>query len=320
MKRALIFLGIILLASFGWKALVLRGLHQMKEGKYGKMNRLLVENEKFDILFLGNSRYEYQITPGTMSLIDANGSQLKTYNAGLSSSNTRVHQAVLEHLIANEQSPELLVIGFDYLYWRYKSVDRINDINRYTPYISDPAIRDAITQFDKSAFIQHYFPPYFVTSFSDHSYHSAYKGYTQTYSHADSAFSAYGHWTPPAKALGAFYNLKENTPRMDENFQSEIDATRAIVNLCKENNIELVVMAPPIYQESYEFFIEDNFSTKDFKSLISELKLTLIDLSDTWISQQKDLFADEIHLNTKGLEPFNKMLEEKIQQHIATLF
>ncbi|MAM28979.1 MAG: hypothetical protein CMC13_08130 [Flavobacteriaceae bacterium] len=101
--------------------------------------------------------------------------------------------------------------------------------------------------------------------------------------------------------------------RIDKQFtnsgrsQLQLEALREIINICNQNNIELIGLKYPLTKE-YLNGIKDSSFRAD--SILISKKIKVCDFS-TLYENQDSLFANQDHLNERGGQLFTEVLFEK---------
>lgn len=127
---------------------------------------------------------------------------------------------------------------------------------------------------------------------------------------------------------GMINNGNSGIPRVEEwdinNMSKEgIQYLQKIVDFCKENNIELIMIMPP-FNNAYVYSVDRNIAPYDEINQFFEkyaksqnVRYYNFDLAKAKKdSIQDDCFADARHLNRKGAEVFSKLVGEVLSQSI----
>lgn len=317
MKKAGLVLTLLMLLSWGWKSVVLNGIYKAEQGQYGKLNEIFRGTNQYDVLFIGNSRIERQIQTDSLDFVSPNNEPLSAYNAGLMSCNGGIPLAILEHFISSGRTPKVLVVSFDFTTWTQPfMVEQLNDSKRYWPYLHIEPLKREVCAVAPQAYAMHYLPPYFITAFDDDFYRSSYEGYSGNYSFADSNNFLNGGYRPPPNLQRIDFNRLRSKTHIGPINKREIAIVERIVDCCKENNIQLIALNPPIYEGSMDFYRNNNPCWIMFQKLAKKHQLRVIEMSDTPLSKDKSLFLDELHLTREGVNQFNKMLSDSLRQLI----
>jgi len=88
---------------------------------------------------------------------------------------------------------------------------------------------------------------------------------------------------------------------------------------CKEQQIEVILVYPPIYIEGQEFIANQDEIIQGFQAFADKYDFMFLDYSDDELCLNKDYFYNASHMNKTGAELFTKKLctEIKKQENIS---
>ncbi len=86
------------------------------------------------------------------------------------------------------------------------------------------------------------------------------------------------------------------------------------MDICKEKGIQLVIVFPPAYYESYQYFknLPDVF--KIYQDLTNEYRIPFFNYADSPLSKSTENFYNSQHLNKKGATKFSVIFAEDLNK------
>lgn len=250
-----------------------------------------------DLLIMGSSRAAHHYVPSIIK--DTLG--LTVYNCGYDGCGIILAYSQLQ-LILKRYTPQCIVYeltpSFDFV-----EGDNLRYIKTMRPYYHTGVLDEIIQDVDKSEKIKN------VSSF---------------YRYNSSFMTILNDWLrlPETNAQGykpehmvAKKEPQKNTdytdPRNLDNYK--IKTLKEFVNLCKQNNILLVVAVSPLYT--------DDSTASVFNPIFDILKqegITFLDHScDSNFNWKRDYFSDSCHLNHEGATEFSKIISSELKQLIS---
>ena len=204
---------------------------------YVKMTYILANPEKFDSFIMGSSRVG-NIHPE--KIINE-----KCYNLSCSEGTPHEELANINTLISNGIIPKHIYLGVDSLSYT-DDYERHSEIGYLVPY--------EYAQSNPIKFYKMYLDPaYVVDSFLDTTIsHKKNRNYQRI-------FYDYG-WNSDYKTISEY--AFDNVPASigEKNYLDEtLDDIQQIVNICKENGIELTVFTNPMHTVTYEESVKQNY-------------------------------------------------------------
>lgn len=247
------------------------------------LNHYYIANEMTDsVLIFGSSRAIHHFNPKILE--DSLG--MTAYNCGLDGNGILYNYGRLLTIL-NRYTPRMIIYdvipSFDmekddytkYLQWqkRWYDVDGIAEIFHDVNPMEDVKMQSNLYRYNTS----------FIQMASDNIrplQDISYKGYKPLE----------GRMNYESKEM-------ESNPALWDDLK--LSYFRKFIELCKENDIELVISYSPWYNA------KDSRIYDGFSKLIDEYDLELIDLfSDSELVHNKDYFADASHLNSEGADAF----------------
>lgn len=272
----------------------------------GTINYVIKNSGVIDYIVLGSSRAKHGIDPSLLSSVKGNG-----YNLGINGTNIINSNIVLEILIKNEVKPKTIILQTDLRDFLHESNEKdISDqIKRLYPYREDGlALNKYIAMLSweerlKSKIDLYQFNGKIINIFFNYFKRKNIKannGYVPLYGQINQFNQPYNSSSTTVNEKYYFNNLM-------------LEALLDIQNMCIANNIKLIVVFPPFYNN--QFYDENNFKTLT-KDLTSRGVNNIIDISN--VNKYKDIqdsdnWKDEGHLNSTGTIKFTRILNSKIK-------
>ena len=266
-----------------------------KQGRLYNLTRTM-EQSTSEILIFGSSRAENQYNPAILS--DSLG--MTCYNAGYAGQSVFYHKALLE-VIVERYIPRLVIIDIK-TYELDKIQPDYDRLSALNPYVKrHPVIRETISlrKHEKIKHLSSIYP--FNSMFT-----RIIMGHTRikTKDSNENGFSPIeGVWSDSMKKR-TFNNDKP----LDEN---KINAFNRILSICKENDINLVAVISP----SFENQINTTSSIDYMIEKCKQQNIPVINFTNSADFRDNRLFHDISHLNATGADIFTSKLAGKIMNN-----
>jgi hypothetical protein len=272
--------------------------HFASKYKFDKRIGLLVDNKlDKDVLVLGSSRALNGIDPETIQ----NESKLSCYNLAMSGSNIVFHETMLDLVILSENHPKKIIYCIDdpgtLMDLDEKVIYRKEELY---PYVYNDAVNKIVAKrLDKSVWLTKFSP---------------------TYHHNVNFITAIKYLTRgPEKPTYDINNVDINGANLLEGNQAGKDSIRfkgplytfdkehveyaksfsSIISKCKKNNIELILVFPPL-------FFSPTIGLKERIIDLANNECVILDYSD--ILRDDDLFYNQGHLNKAGAIKISRLI------------
>lgn len=276
------------------------GLRKSDFGNLKEWREIINGKINADIIIQGTSRAWVQYNT---LIID---SLLKTnsYNFGMDGSPFDIQFVRFKTYLMNNKAPQIIIQNVD--------IDLL-DLNevvfqkyQFLPFLDNIEFKQLLEKGEIITLSDYYLP------------FSAYMGQPKAIQTGFEEFFNIKHYES-RKHNGFAANNSEWT---DENFKllskaGKIKWTKDLkaeklfnefISICKNNNIQLILVYAPVYTKYTQLVINFNQSNKYFKEIALKNNLTYLDYSHCSISSNKTYFYNGTHLNGKGAEVFTKML------------
>jgi len=107
-------------------------------------------------------------------------------------------------------------------------------------------------------------------------------------------------------------DVKKFTSPIDS---SKVSLMKKFITEMKNENIEIIMIYPPEFKEGQSLCQNRNKIISEFEKISKEFDLRLYNYSDSLISERKEFFYNNQHLNKRGAEIFTKDVTDLIKQN-----
>lgn len=308
MKRPLIFAIIAIVLLYAVREFEYAGIRRNAKGEFAKLRQTFIEKNDFDLLVIGSSRAECQFyTP----LIDS-ALKLRSFNIGMIGSVMPLTRATLEAYLVNSKAPKYVVLNID-IHSFSDNPDTVYNFPRYFAFLENEKLYEGLKARDKRFAYFKYLPFYSMPFYSSRYLNSSLRGWTGKPGKYDADYEQ--GFAPHVRKnrLGDF----DTIPVFDHAAPAFVWTELAKINqVCKQNNIELVLVASPLFHRRQEKVINYSDNLLYFRSFAKTHNLIFLDLSLDPIRMNKDLYADPTHLSKEGAILFTRHFCAEIGQYI----
>ena len=298
-KKTAVFTVIFIGLMFGLDFIYQQVYKKEQSTKFGKIFNL--QNQKFDYIFLGNSRALINAQVGELN----KETSLQGYNLGLDGSNA-MHQFLLLHTFLKNKNT-CKAIYFNYDPWGVQL--RLNNKQRiygFLPHLSDDSIYTHLRQtFGYRTFLWKYIP---MWKFSEFNSRLGFVPFTTIVSKTfKEKINKTGDYVDVSKKIfkPAETNEYEEILIREEN----ISYLKKIAQLCADNHIKLIFYTSPVYFLNYKRYTNiEKINTQVFQQISS----VYYNFCDSDICNKLEYFYDRHHLNQAGNKVFTPLLTQMI--------
>lgn len=301
MKSILYYILITILLAYTVREGLYIGIRKNSSGEYDKLNTIFLKHNNYTTLIAGSSRAEVHYNP---LIIDSITHQ-NTYNIGLEGALMPMIYAGLQAYLENSEPPENLILNIDYFYEIEKTEEgeKVFRFPRYFPYLVNKKLYNQLNLLDNRfhyfKWIPFYSMPYFNENYLNHSL----KGYLNFLPSTQRKY--YNGYMPLPFSNEDIdtINYHISTPHLQPIIYNSLDS---IIDLCKSRNIQLFFVFSPIYHKDSKQIQNNDSLLNSFISIADREHIKYFDYSRISISNDKRLFTDSRHLNSKGSYLFSK--------------
>lgn len=302
LKLSVIFVLIVVLAVVGLELLL-----STQTNNYSYKRKYIEEHrDDIKVLFLGHSLISVEIIPSLIGDSVFNGAITGT--GGVFDNSITVQLA--ERYVPQMKNLKMLVVPFSYrdVYRNVKKNDgKFDDgeaaLNTTSRCMAFKYLGISVEPFD-----------FIYWSEILNSRYSAFSRFKKSES-KNRQCDELGYQIVPAKPVKDSLNLKEYDPNFKrENAEIVVKGFLTLGKLCKENNVKLVILAPPLYTTQLDQ-LNDKWKS-DFNYVIDKAKSTGADVEFCDYSEDTRFvpedFKDACHLNDNGAKKLSVIFKDEI--------
>jgi hypothetical protein len=290
------------------------GLRRIRTGDFGVWNRLVDGELNADILISGSSR---ALVHYDAALLQARTGRT-AFNIGLNGSQTDMQLARLRTYLAHNRKPAILLHNLD-LFSFQVTHGGVYDPGQYLPYLGEEPLYRALMRIDSNIWKSKRWPLYGYavedTRFVWLLGVAGFAGWQPREDHIQGFTPRHFEWT------GDFEKLRAANPQ-GVRFaieQDGVDALEALLALCREQAIPVVLVYSPEYTEMQSLTTNRAEIFRRFEALGRKYGVPLWDFSASPISSNRANFYNSQHLNASGASLFSADVAEKLWAELGRL-
>ena len=307
--KKIVFL--FLLLSFSLYALayvVDAGLRKSRNVHFANWNDLYNSMINADLLIMGSSRAEFQISPKILDSVLA----LNSYNLGLSAWHFDMQYARFRIYLQHNRKPKYIIQNVDV--YGFSRRQDVADYQQFLPYIQDTILQN-VTHNHKGEFdiYQQNVPLYkyktqqklaiegflgfvgFSNLYDTTTKHKGYRGNDYVW---NKDFESFKKRFPK----GAKYRFDKEIKRQFEEYLA----------FCKSENIKVILVYAPEYFEIQPYYKNKSELINLCQESVRKYHCHFLDYSKNSLCYNRDYFYNSQHLNRRGAELFSLDLGTKV--------
>jgi hypothetical protein len=309
MKRALLFVFAAISLLYLVRELEYEGVRRNAGGEFAKLRETFLEPQDYDMIYIGSSRAECSFYPPIIDSVTG----LRSYNIGMKGATMPFIRASLEAYLVHSKAPKYVVLNID-IHSFTDSPDTVFDFPRYFPYLSNPALLKGLQEADPRFNTFTWCAPYSMPYFNAHYLDASLRGWTNNPGNYDAAYTR--GWAPSLTndSIGDLdtITMKPVIPEPPDFIWKNLDR---IVSLCRENNIELIIVISPLFHRLEDNIADSGRRRDEFRNYAASNHLAFMDFTG-YLRTEKDLFSDPAHLNAAGAKVFSRQFSARIGQYL----
>jgi hypothetical protein len=287
--------------------IVCQGLRQTKESFPGRLNTILYDTTRYDVVFMGTSHMSWEVDPFLFDSI----TRLYSYNAGIEGASFSAIDIFIHRMVANHH-PKFVFLNID-LYLLEKE-NSLYNFPQYYPHMGDTdidklSVRKAELSYGKYA-------PFIAISYlDDYLKGNGLHGWTGLYPSDDLSHTHRGFSPVYSSYMGANDSFVIT-------FSYDTANIKKLENLCRyctSHGCQMLFTMAPIYRSFYsntgnasDFYRRLRMIEKEYH--IPELNFYTSD------KFQKKMFANRTHLNHNGAKLYSCILANRFNKYIKCSF
>lgn len=308
MKKYLIYITLFItnacVVTYGIFRTYKSGYKEYYKYEYESLEEKINGRQPYDIVFLGSSRTLYEVNPKTADSVF----NLTTFNAGIAGANTLETKIIFDCYLRSRPKPKLFVIDLSAAAF---SIDMrpIYNPNIYLPFLNNPVVYEALKPY-KRVFVLKHLPFIQLTESDDITRQHAIFGLTGKNKYSETDFFR-GHQKSGSDSIKLPFKLTwPNTSNLPID-EKGIQYFRDMIRKCKALDIGIAAVYPPDYKE-FRISLLPPTLLPTIARVCKEENIPFLNLRRHYLSQNHQMFKDEVHLNDKGTEIYTRLLAKKL--------
>jgi hypothetical protein len=293
-KKIFIILFAFLAGGISLHFMFEKGFHRFFNVWYSKLDEVFKSKTDHDVLFLGNSKVQFGVNPSVVDSV----AQCNSFNLGYSAAGFKTQYFLFKSYLANHPAPK-------YLIWYNEEVQFISSLDAsikevFYDYIEFESVKNFLGDSTKSLQYLYKTPILKWACFSDYYKTNAVAAIrTNREFGGENIVKSKGFVLSSSNQTAQFFNP---FPKLEADTfcKSSMENFHAIVNLCKQNKIDLIVIWPPrANDKSNKQLPKSNFIIDSVSKVMQLNQFSLVRYDTATIFSQSE-FIDDSHPNWKG--------------------
>jgi len=301
-KNSVFFLLGLLIISFIIQSIVFALIKNLEVGELGVINKIMNGQINTEILICGASRAFVGINPKIIEEY----SGMSCYNIALNGSRLGLQVPLLKAYLKHNKKPKILIqeLGMYSL-----SVDKkVFAPYKFLPYLQESEIYEGLLKIDHRIWLNKFIPLMNLTYFNTNFQSILIKDYKRQLNKLgdyliDGFHKNKNQWSIDEK--GFFKNPHGIYNKIEHKGIQLLDE---IIQICKENNIKLVLVNTPEYYKILNLYKHRDEIIKVFENKAKENDLKYLDYTEHEMTKNRNNFYNFTHLNARGANKFTNIL------------
>lgn len=312
--RIVTFFAVVVAVAYMLDAAITHGLRNIRTSKFGSFNRVVSGQVNAEIIINGSSRALTHYDPRIIERITGRSA----YNLGMNGTQTDVHAAVLKTYLSRNSKPRIVIQNLESFTFEPTRPGELYDPGTYVPYLAEDPLYKSLLAIDRNVWKWKHIPLYgyavedlkftwawgVLAWFGIQARENYFQGFTPRHT----------PWT------GEFERFKASVG--EDGVRNRIDprgvqALREIIQLCKDADIQLIMVYSPVYTEMQRLEKDRAKIFATFQSLSAEFDVAFWDYSDHSICRQRENFYNSQHLNATGASLFTTDLSRRLAETLS---
>jgi hypothetical protein len=267
----------------------------------GTLNYVITKKQNLDFLVIGASRAQQGIDPEVITSLGKNG-----YNLGINGTTPLNSLLNLDILIQNNIKPKTILLQTDLSnYVTDSNQEIIDQIKRVYPY-NTKLTQGYVARVGYIERMKYFFGLYRLNR--------KILNIAFNFLKKDSVKNSSGYVGLPNMVDKPDVTYPTNT-YIYQSTSTNAEAVRRIQKICNENNIKLIVVFLPSYNNVFRNEVQQKILIEDLHKNGITNSLDLSDIHLFPSLENEENWRDGIHLNATGSQKFSKILNEEIKKH-----
>lgn len=272
-----------------------RGLLKQNKGYYGKYKSCLMENNDYEVIFLGSSRVEMHYNTHLFDSL----TQLHSFNLSMAGATPQMSYALLKIYLQQSKTPDLLFYDVDLNNLKTNKTS-ISDFNNFFPFLSNPVVRNEFNRVDPR--MNHfYYNPYYSLPFSGiENLSTSAHGWLNIPNKTDAIYYK-GYLRDTIHNILTYQKVFNEFAYLSQNRRDYLDS---IIQICKLSKIKLILISSPMFAGGQLDISNKKQISRQMEYFAKSRQVPYWDLSSLPFCNRRELFADHHHMNAKGAKVF----------------
>lgn len=300
-KKGLTYFIIVTLALYGLRSLHYYGLLKQTTGYYQTYKTAFLNENKFDVIFLGSSRVQMHYNTKLFDSINHTNS----FNLSMAGATPKIAFHALKVYLSKSKAPQTIIYDVDFHNLNNESWE-IKDFNNYFPFLSDQTFRTEFSKVDKRMnwFYYNAFYSWPYTGIKNLS--TGLHGLFNKKNRTDDLFYK-GYFMEKLKPQLNFISTKPANIQINKIEKQYLDS---LFIFTQKNNIQLYLMSSPMFAGGKLDVANKTELIEQVSNLAQAHGSVYFDLSSLPFCDQRKLFVDHFHMNYTGSCLFTLKMSE----------
>jgi hypothetical protein len=281
------------------------GLKVYNKHNHERLNEILQNHTRYDLIFLGSSIAHGDMDPRIIDSI----CNISSYNAGVEGGNLVEFKMIFDAYLVNHPPPEYLILTLDLSCF---NLDRkfFNHLDYY-PYLSNKVVDHVLCNNSHHTALLKIFPFLELTEYDEEMRSRCVKGLLGKTDYIPGQIEYKGFRTCPMKFHYDHSDIK--TFFMEEKIsEGSLKLFQGIKDTCKARKIKLVIIFPPQYKKEEEVAINSRKILKTICTHANDNKIHFLEDENLSFCADSNLFSDFRHLNRDGAEVYSEIVGKEL--------
>lgn len=283
-----------------------KGLQQYYNHEYQRQQEILLNNTRYDVLFIGSSRMHSGVNPAVVDSVTG----LNTFNAANDGGRIYEIKSTLDAFLVNHPVPDLLVVNIDYT--SFNTRQKFFNPTIYFPFLQNNVIFNALRDAGEHAAMYKWIPFTRFTAYDDYTRANILKGFSGKHEVLEGQLSYKGFLSSPAiKFKPAVAIKKEKT----ENDSLGIEMLKGIIDTCNARGVKVMfVYAPDYHQYGRQAITNFTETMGSIESIAKRNNIPFYYYDSLPMCSDSKYFTDVRHVNKYGAGIYSAAVANHVMQ------
>ena len=287
------------------------GLAGYDNDRYANLNMLFRGKINADIVILGSSRAWVQYDPKVIE----DSTKLSCYNLGMDDAGMTIIKCWLDSYLAFNKPPKIILLNYEINILEKER--RIFNKMNYLPYLNKYPIYSNLEEIDNNILLERIIPMY------------KYRGLNEQIIIGLESFFGFAKKPINRKYNGfegkdkkwndEFYRVKSKLKKIyysSGSFAYGLKEIKYIMNICRKNNIDLIIVHAPMYFELQQMIVQKDSLDSIIFNITRGKDFHYWKYTADSLNYNKKYYYNAQHLDKTGAEIFSKILARDLKKYI----